>query len=116
MVSLGGITLSDHLVLQGLETAPTIAWSSRQTFGRAVIQVLSIHGGTPLSLISENHLSLADVQAMNGLMAAGQDVELVHHRGTFTVVIVAVDVKPAVLYHDPAPEDWYSGEIKLLVK
>lgn len=121
-VSLGGYALSDHLVLQGLEAAPALAWSSRQTFGRTIIQLLPIKGGRPVLLVSENHLTLADVQAINGLMAAGQDVQLVHHRGTFTVVIVGVDVTPDTPITNPDEEPgttnviWYSGSINLLVK
>lgn len=122
IVSLGGYALSDHLVLDGLEKAPALAWSSRQTFGRTVIQLMPIKGGTPVSLISENHLTLAEVQAVNDLIAAGQDVTLVHHRGTFTVVVVGHELVPdtpvANPDEDPNTDDviWYSGPINLIIK
>lgn len=115
MTTLGGVTLSEHLVLSGLEPAPGVVHSQRRTLlGESVVQVAPVQGGRRLSLSGENHFTLAQIQAVKALESAGQAVTLVHDRGTFTVLIVGTPVEPAVDYADPAADDWYSGEILLI--
>ena len=115
MTTLGTITLSDDLVLEGLETAPPIAHSQRRTLtGESVIQTAPISGGRKLALVGDNHFTLADIEAVLALARVGQQVTLTHHRGTFTVLIVPVEVDPAFNHADPQPGDWYSGRINLI--
>ena len=86
-VTLGGVTLSDDLVLLGLETGGRVASSLRYTLGGvAVVQAVPLSGGRELVLQSENHLSLAEVQAVRDIEALAEPVTLVHHRGTFSVL------------------------------
>lgn len=114
-VSLGGITLSDHLVLTGLDSGPLVTYSITPTLGgSAVIQsdANDDAGGIKLTLVADNSLTLAQVQAIRGLR--GQTVELVHHRGTFDVIVIDTPVTPAINYADPVDDDWYSGEITMI--
>jgi len=115
MTTLGSVQLSDHLVLDGIENAPGIAWSQRRTVtGEPVVQVTPVSGGRKLTLSAENHLTLAQVQAIKEIEAAGQPVTMVHHRGSFQVLVVGVDVAPSIVHADPGPEDWYSGTITMI--
>jgi len=111
---LGSLTLSDHLVLNGLESAAPIAWTARRTLGgRQVVQSMPLSGGRLLTLIGENHFSLSDISDIQALAALNQPVTLTHDRGTFTVLIAAVDPEPAVLLADPESTAWYSASISL---
>lgn len=117
-ITLGTLTLSDHLVLLGLESAPGVAYSLRRTLGgRAVLQVgPALSGGRTLQLQSEGHLTHAAVAAIKAIEAAGQVVTLSHPRGTFSVLVVAVELDPDQLYVDPSAvgaDLWYSGTITL---
>ena len=112
-MTLGGVTLSDHLVLDGLETAPLIAHSQRRTLtGESVVQSAPMSGGRALSLRSENHLTLEQINQVRAL--AGQAVTMVHDRGTFTVLVVGIDVEAAFDHADPKTDDWYSGTINMI--
>jgi hypothetical protein len=116
-VSLGAITLSDDLVLNGLETAPDIVVSQKRTLaGRSIIQTAPISGGRTLTLSSERHFTLAQVQAVKSLAALGQPVTLVHHRGTFQVLITATTLDPddSGLHSNPTSTEWYSGDLTLI--
>jgi hypothetical protein len=115
-VSLGGIVLDDNLVLDGLEDYPARARSTRRTLGgRMVIQVgVALAAGRELTLSGENHFTLAQIHAVKALEESGQAVSLVHHRGTFTVIVTATTVEPAFGYADPVADDWYSGSITMI--
>lgn len=117
MTMLGTLTLSDDLVLAGLDNAPVVAFSQRRTTsGRSVIRTDPVVGGRTLSLQSERHLTLADVTAIRALAAQNEPVTLVHHRGTFTVKVVGtpVEMDDVELYSNPPDDTWYSGEITLI--
>ena len=94
-VTLGDITLSDSIVLDGLENSPVIAQSARRTLGgRMVLQVgATLSGGRILTLSGDNHWTLGQASAIRDIAALGQNVSLVHHRGTFTVLIVQINLK-----------------------
>ena len=117
-VSLGGITLSDHLVLLGIEEAPRRAMSSRRTLGgRMVVQMGPLlDRGRDLSLQSEGHLTLVQVSAIKALEAAGQPVVLSHPRGTFHVIVTGLEVEPDEQLVNPASTtlQWWSGTITLI--
>jgi hypothetical protein len=117
-ISLGTRTLSDHLLLQGLDEAPGVAWNSRRVItGRSIIQIgPMLQSGRELSLQSEGHLKQADLTAIKAMEAAGRPVALVHPRGTFTVLITAVELTPDQDYVNPSAsgaDPWYSGKINL---
>jgi hypothetical protein len=114
---LGALSLSDDLVLSGLETAPDIVVSQKRTLsGRSVIQTAPISGGRTLTLSAERHYTLAQVQAVKALAALGQPVTLSHHRGTFQVLITAtaLEADDASQHANPTAAEWYSGDITLL--
>jgi hypothetical protein len=114
---LGALLLSDDLVLSGLETAPDLVVSQKRTLaGRSVIQTAPVSGGRTLTLSSERHLTLAQVQAIKALAALGQPVTLVHHRGTFQVLITATALDPddSSLHSNPTSAEWYSGDLTLI--
>lgn len=114
-VTLGGIALSDDLVLQGLESRPMGEVSVTYLLGgKAVVQhdpVDQVYG-VPLSLAGEYHFTLAEIKAVQGLV--GQEVELVHHRGTFQVVVLGVPDEPETPVSNPTDAEWYSGEISMI--
>jgi hypothetical protein len=114
--SLGGITLSDNLILGGIESAPGIAFSAKRTLGgRQIVQVgPSLSGGRVLTLQGENHFTLGQVTAIKALSTSGASGAMVHARGSFTVIVTGVDVEPTIPYADPVSTDWYSGTITLL--
>lgn len=118
-VSLGGVSLSDDLVLEGIETARRVTYSSRRTLaGRHVLQVgPPLSGGRTISLQSENHITHAKLLAIKAVEAAGAVVTLVHHRGTFSVLIVSIEMEPDSPLANPADDStvpWYSGTITML--
>jgi len=118
-VSLGSVVLSDHLILQGIEAAPAVAYSSRRTLGgRMVLQLgPTLPAGRELALQSEGHLTYANVAAIKALQAIGQPVALVHPRASLTVLITGVEVEADQDYVNPAAagaDPWYSGTINLL--
>lgn len=113
-VTLGGITLSDDLVLTIGPLAP--GFSQRRLIGGAsVVQADPASGGRPLALAGEHHWTLAQVTALRDLQAAGQALTLVHHRGTFSVLILDTsELAPSIDYANPTAADWYSGSISLI--
>ena len=113
--TLGGVSLSPSLVLTGIEAANSWIYPQRRTLsGASVVQAAPVVGGRTLTLVSEYHLTLAEVTAIKAVAALGQPVTLIHHRGTFTVYIVGVAVDPAIDHSDPDGTEWQSGSITLL--
>jgi hypothetical protein len=113
-VSLGGIVLSDHLVL---DIGPSgVAHSQRRLIGGAsLLQVDGNSGGRQLTLGGTNHWTLGQVEQIRALEAAALPVLLVHHRGTFSVVITSTaDLQPMRAYANPIGSDRYSGTITLI--
>jgi len=118
-ITLGGTTLSDHLVLEGIEDAPAVAFSSRRTLGgRAVMQIgPTLTGGRELSLQSDNHITNAMVAAVKALQLLGQTVTLVHPRLTTTVLITEIQLEqdqPMVNPGASGANVWYSGTINMI--
>lgn len=113
-VSLGGLALSEHLLL---DIGPASAGMSQRRLigGALLVQTDPATGGRSLTLSGENHWSLAQVEAVRALQSQGLPMELVHHRGTFAAVIADTsDLTPSFGYADPAPDDWYTGSITLI--
>lgn len=114
-VSLGGVILSDHLVLEGLETGPLVAYSIKTTLGgSAIVQSDDMDAdiGIKLRLQGENHFTLQQIQDVRALR--GQTVELIHPRGTYQVIVLKTPAEPAINYADPVADDWYGGEIIMI--
>lgn len=117
-ITLGGITLPDDLVLEGIENAAGVAMSTRRTLGgrRIVTMGPSLITGRDLALQSENHLTLPQVTAIKALEALGQTVLLVHPRASINVIITGVEVEPDTMLVNPAnsTDQWWSGTINMI--
>lgn len=114
-VTLGTVTLSDHLILAGIENAPPVAISQKRTLGgRSVVTSAPTTGGRVLTLSGEHHYTQAQLDAVRVLAALGQPVTLTHHRGIFTVLITGISVEPSLPHSNPDATEWYSGDITLI--
>ena len=117
-IPLGSIELSDHVVLDGIEVAPERADSfSRSLFGVATrIRGPQFDGGRTLYLVSNNHITYAQMLDIKELQKSGDAVALIHPRGTFTVVVTAVDLTPDTELVDPFndPDLWYTGTVTIV--
>lgn len=113
-VTLGTITLSDSLILTGLDTAPVRVNQRRTLAGRSVTQAAPMPGGRTLTLSGENHWTYDQAAAIRTLAASGQPVSMVHHRGTFQVLIIGIELEPSINYANPSGSDWLSGSVTLL--
>lgn len=117
-VTLGALTLSSHLVLEGIEAAPGRAMSMQRTLGgRQVVQIgPPLDGGRVLALQSEGHLTLANVTAVKALEKAGTAVTLTHPRGTFSVIVTGVEVEPdeLIVNAESSTTQWWSGTISMI--
>lgn len=114
-VTLGGLVLSDELILSGLETAKNVVVSQRRSLaGRSITRIDPAPGGRTLTLSGENHFTLGQITAIKELAATCQAVTLVHHRGTYHVKIIDTPVVPAIDYANPSDDEWYSGEITMI--
>ena len=114
-VSLGGIALSDELILDGIETATEVVITQRRTLaGVSNLTADPAPGGRQLQLQGDNHWDLAQVDAIRALRALMQPVQLVHHRGTFDVLIGAIDVDPSISYSNPDDTTWYTGTVTMI--
>lgn len=113
-VSLGGIPLSDHLVLD--IGAAGVAWNQRRLIGGAsCVQVDGNSGGRQLTLGGVNHWTLDQVEQIRAMESAGMAITLVHHRGTFQVVITSTaELQPMRAYAKPLGSDRYTGSINLI--
>lgn len=113
-VSLGGIALSDELTLD-IGPAPAAINQRRLIGGASCVQADGSSGGRTLTLFGEHHWTLGQIDQIRALESSAATVTLVHHRGTFRVVISATDdLTPSFAYADPASDDWYSGSITLI--
>lgn len=113
-VTLGGVTLSDELTLT-IGQLPAGISQRRLIGGASVVQADGSSGGRTLTLAGEHHWILAQVEQLRSLQAAGQAVTLVHHRGTFQVVIADTsELSPSIEYANPTAADWYSGSISMI--
>jgi hypothetical protein len=65
-------------------------------------------------LIADKHFILSQIEAVQALCALRQPITLVHHRGTFTVMISKIEVDQSIRYADPDGNTWYSGTITLI--
>lgn len=113
-VTLGAITLSDHLTLDGLDIAPMRVTQRRTIAGRSITQSAPAPGGRTLVLAGEHHWTYDQAAALRALAALAAPVTLVHHRGAFNVLIQAIGLEPSIAYANPSGSDWLSGAVTLL--
>ena len=116
MGTLGAVTFSDDMTLQISPQSP--ATSQRRLIGGAmVVQADATAGGRTLTLNSQSHLRLTVLDQLRALEAAAMPVTLVHHRGTFTVLILDTsEMTEDDDYADPAndPLATVSGNITMI--
>ena len=113
-VSIGAITLSDHLTLAGIDIAPVRITQRRTIAGRPITQSAPAPGGRVLTLSGEHHWTYDQAAALRALAALAAPVTLIHHRGAFTVLITAIKLEPSIAYANPGGSDWLSGAVTLL--
>lgn len=114
-ITLGGITLSDHLILTGDITAQRVVANKRRTIGgEAHITTATVSSGDDLILSGENHFTRAQIVSIKELEAARTAVSLVHHTGTYIVLVTGTNVEQTFNYADPVSTDWYSGDITMI--
>jgi hypothetical protein len=116
-ITLGGLSLSTSLYLDGLENSPGLAMSTTPTLGGRMINTIGpvITGGRSLKLQSDNHITHAQMLSIKAMEMLGQKVTLVHPRGTFYVYISGINLTPDIQLSnsDSATDLWYSGTINL---
>lgn len=113
-VTLGGIVLSDQLVL--IVGQPEIGYSSRRLIGGAnVVQVDGCDGGRVLTLEGVNHWTYGQSEQIRALQAAGLELTLVHHIGTFQVIVTDTsELTPTRKFRNPIAETLYTGSITMI--
>jgi hypothetical protein len=120
-VSLGGIALDDSLALTGIKNRRPVVLSMQQTIlGRAVVQTGPVQSGEALVLEARldgdkiyGKYTGAQVDAIRALWD-GSQITLVHHLGTWQVVIESLDVYEVQDYADPTAADIYVGTITMI--
>lgn len=122
MISIGGIVLSDHLLMPGIKNQVTRAGSTRYTMGaaggRAVYISVPILNGQVLELVDPSEMGAftgTQVDAINEFRATADEVTFVHHLGSWQVVVVGVEVTQADGYANPSANDLYTGTISLMI-
>ena len=113
-VTIGAITLSDHLTLDGIDIAPVRITQRRTIAGRPITQSAPAPGGRTLVLAGEHHWTYDQAAALRALAALAAPVLLIHHRGAFNVLIQAIELEPSITYANPSGSDWLSGSVTLL--
>ncbi|MBU1418330.1 MAG: hypothetical protein KKI15_07575 [Proteobacteria bacterium] len=122
-VQIGNIVLDDNLRLHGIETAKDIAVEQIGVLdGSSVFQTMPISGGRSLSLVAtkegntlKGKILRSQLMAIKSLAAGGQPVTLVHHLGTFSVLIISTeDVIPVFDKADPQADAPYTGTITMI--
>lgn len=117
-ISIGTVTLSEHLLLPGIKNIPLRAGSSRMTLGgRYVEQSIALESGQEIELVdpgSYGVLTGAQIDAINAYRASGEIVVFVHPQGTWNVLVVGVEVQLSDEVADPDSGDiTYYGTITM---
>lgn len=113
-VSLGGLALSDELTLDIGQ--PEIGIGRYRLIGGAhVLQLDSSDGGRELTLEGINHWTHGQAEQIRAFQAAALELILVHHLGTFKVVITDTsNLVPTRRYKNPTADTMYTGSITLI--
>lgn len=122
---IGNLNFDDDVALHGLESSKDIATATTTSMGGVTTTLTApVVGGRSLSLVAIQsgdeifgHFTLAQIEAIKSIAAAGVAVTLVHHRGTFNVLVLAVtDVQGVTtdIVVNPTPDHWYQATIQLI--
>ena len=111
-ITLGGLELSDNLLLRGLRSDPVAVDVQRSDAGVAQVLVAPMEGGRVLGLYG--YFTAAQVDALMAMAAIRLPVQLVHPRGTFTVLITGSTLEEWWDNVQPDPNDIEQGTINLL--
>lgn len=115
---LGNIELSPHLCLRGLLDWPQVQFDAKRTIDGLYLYEASpaMQGGRPLSLDGTGaHFTVGQLKAILALQAQGQPVDLVHHVGTFRVLITGITSSELWIdYADYSDDDFVSATVELV--
>lgn len=120
--SIGGLALSDDLTLSGTINQPRVATSTRITLGGVTIVtampqtagrllVLATHRG---SSGLAGTVTMAQATQLAAWRDAAAEVELIHHLGTFRVVILSLELEPITGVADPGVSSLMAGAITMI--
>lgn len=120
MIAIGGVVLSDHLLLPGIKNIPLRAASIRTTLGgRVVHQSIAMSSGQELVLTDPGDgiglFTGAQLDAINMYRGSASTVDFIHHLGAWRVIVEAVDVEQADGLADPTANDTYYGTITMRI-
>jgi len=121
-VSLGGITLSEDLELNGVINNPNVLAQINQTLGgNIVIDGLTMFSGKELvlgSTSSANSFSGFFIKEQVDQLAVFRDtlqtLELIHHLGVFSVIITEIELQVVNERVDPDSSTWYIGTVTMI--
>jgi hypothetical protein len=115
MISIGGLTLSNHLILAGLESAAPVAISQKRTVGGKLFYRTSpTIKGRVLTLSGKHHFTHGQIKQLRVMATIGAPLALIHPRGNYSVIVTGISPDPSINYSDPVDGDRYSGEITML--
>lgn len=115
---LGNIELSPHLRLRGLLDWPRVQFDAKRSIDGLYLYESSpaMQGGRPLVLDGTGaHFTVGQLKAILALQAQGQPVELVHHVGSFRVLITNITSPELWIdYADYSDTDYVSATVEMV--
>lgn len=115
---LGNIELSPHLRLRGLLDWPRVQFDAKRSIDGLYLYEASpaMQGGRPLVLDGTGaHFTVGQLKAILALQAQGQPVELVHHVGSFWVLITNITSPDLWIdYADYSDDDFVSASVEMV--
>lgn len=115
---LGNIELSPHLRLRGLLDWPQVQFAAQRSIDGLYLYAASpaMQGGRPLTLDGSGaHFTVRQLRAILNLQAQGQPVELVHHVGSFRVLITNITSPELWIdYADYSDTDYVSATVEMV--
>lgn len=124
-VQIGDIALNDSLRMGGIDGMASRATTVRYLCGGGiVVQSVAIGAGQQIELKAEadgnkiyGYFTLAQINAIAALQAAGEIVTLRHHRGSWLVSVSSIEVEPIWTYlANPADDDKFIGTITMIIR
>ena len=123
MIKIGNIELDDNLRLYGLEESPDLLVSQVISFDdTSTLQTMPAGNGRALSLVATREgvnyagvFTLGQIKAIKSIAKARMATVLVHHRGTFNVLITGVsDVAIDGDLANPPDDEWCAATINMI--